>query len=81
MNGDTVLFDVSEVNEKLIKDTLNSAIIALEEKGYNPINQLVGYIISTIVSEPDLLSCLRLIWRLLIISDIIYLPSFLIFIY
>ena len=46
MNGDTVLFDVSEVNEKLIKDTLNSAIIALEEKGYNPINQLVGYIIS-----------------------------------
>ncbi len=32
MNGDTVLFDVSEVNEKLIKDTLNSAIIALEEK-------------------------------------------------
>lgn len=46
MNGDTVLFDVSEVNEKLIKDTLNSAITALEEKGYNPINQLVGYIIS-----------------------------------
>ena len=46
MNGDTVLFDVSEVNEKLIKDTLNSAIIALEEKGYNPINQLVGYISS-----------------------------------
>ena len=46
MNGDTVLFDVSEVNEKLIKDTLNSAIIALEEKGYNPINQIVGYILS-----------------------------------
>ena len=57
MNGDTVLFDVSDIKdainydaeelyEKLIKDTLNSAIIALEEKGYNPINQLVGYIIS-----------------------------------
>lgn len=42
----TILFDVSEVNEKLIKDTLTDAIEALEERGYNPINQLVGYIIS-----------------------------------
>lgn len=46
MDGNTVLFDVSEAQEMLVKDTLSSAIEALEEKGYNPINQLVGYIIS-----------------------------------
>lgn len=47
MEGNTtVLFNVSDIDEELIKDTLNSALIALEERGYNPINQLVGYIIS-----------------------------------
>ena len=45
-NTTTVLFNVSEVNEKLIKDTLRDALESLEERGYNPINQLVGYIIS-----------------------------------
>ena len=45
-NNTTVLFNVSEVNEKLIKDTLRDALESLEERGYNPINQLVGYIIS-----------------------------------
>ncbi len=46
MNDATSRFDVSSVEEEVIKDTLNSAIIALEERGYNAINQLVGYIIS-----------------------------------
>ena len=46
MDGNTTLFNVSEMNEEIIRDTLNSALIALEERGYNPINQLVGYIIS-----------------------------------
>lgn len=45
-NNDTILFDTSEVSEKLIKETLEDAIEALSERGYNPINQLVGYIIS-----------------------------------
>lgn len=45
-NNDTILFDTSEVNERLIKDTLDDAVEALSERGYNPINQLVGYIIS-----------------------------------
>ena len=42
----TILFDVSEINEKLIRDTLSEAVEALTERGYNPINQIVGYIIS-----------------------------------
>ena len=43
---DTLMFDANEVNEKLIKSTLEDAVEALAERGYNPINQLVGYIIS-----------------------------------
>ncbi len=47
MNSDsTIMFDVNEINEKLIRTTLEDAVEALTERGYNPINQLVGYIIS-----------------------------------
>lgn len=45
-SDDTILFDTSEVNNKMIKDTLADAVEVLSERGYNPINQLVGYIIS-----------------------------------
>jgi len=37
---------VNEVNEKLVRTTLEDAVESLTERGYNPINQLVGYIIS-----------------------------------
>lgn len=42
----TVLFDLSEINEELIKVTIRDAVEALAERGYNPVNQIVGYIIS-----------------------------------
>lgn len=42
----TIMFDVNELNERLIRTTLEEAVEALTERGYNPINQLVGYIIS-----------------------------------
>lgn len=45
-NNDTILFNTEELNDKLIKETLRDVIEALSERGYNPINQLVGYIIS-----------------------------------
>lgn len=45
-NEDTILFDTSELNDKIIRETLEATVIALSERGYNPINQLVGYIIS-----------------------------------
>ena len=45
-NNDTILFDSREVSDAVIKDTLRDAVEALSERGYNPINQLVGYIIS-----------------------------------
>lgn len=42
----TVLFDVDELNEANIKKTLLEVYDALEERRYNPINQLVGYLMS-----------------------------------
>lgn len=46
MTDKTSLFDVNLVKKKLISETLNEVYDALKERGYNPINQLVGYIIS-----------------------------------
>lgn len=42
----TTLYSIEEFEDKLIKDTLNDVYAALEERGYNPINQLIGYIMS-----------------------------------
>ncbi len=42
----THLFDINELNEALIESTIKDVYDALEERGYNPINQLVGYIMS-----------------------------------
>ena len=42
----TVLPIVNEVNEEVIKSTLRDVLESLEERGYNPVNQLVGYLIS-----------------------------------
>lgn len=42
----TSLFHVQDINTELIRKTLNEVYIALEERGYNPTNQLVGYLIS-----------------------------------
>lgn len=42
----TSLFDVNEFKAADIAQTLNEVYNALQEKGYNPINQIVGYLIS-----------------------------------
>lgn len=47
MDSNTMVhFDISEVNDENIKSTLRDVLESLEERGYNPINQIVGYIIS-----------------------------------
>ena len=43
---DTHLYDISIVKKKLISETLDEVYKSLEERGYNPINQIVGYLIS-----------------------------------
>ena len=42
----TSLFDVSLIKKETITATLKEVYEALEERGYNPINQIVGYLIS-----------------------------------
>ena len=46
MEEKTMFYDISKLQEELIKSTLKEIILALEERGYNPINQIVGYLIS-----------------------------------
>lgn len=43
---ETVSFKIERDGEEKIKLVLATVYKALEEKGYNPINQLVGYMIS-----------------------------------
>ena len=42
----TTLFDVVTFKSEVITKTLKEVYKSLEERGYNPINQIVGYIIS-----------------------------------
>ncbi len=42
----TSLFSVEELDEALVAKTLKEVYEALEERGYNPISQLVGYVMS-----------------------------------
>ncbi|MCI8497836.1 MAG: IreB family regulatory phosphoprotein [Bacilli bacterium] len=43
---ETRLFNVEELETTLVQKTLEEIYDALEERGYNPINQLVGYLLS-----------------------------------
>lgn len=45
MNG-TRLFNIEELETALVEKTIKEVYVALEERGYNPVNQLVGYLIS-----------------------------------
>ena len=42
----TITFSLDEVREADMKRILLTVYDALKEKGYNPINQIVGYILS-----------------------------------
>lgn len=46
MTDKTMTFRIGNENEDIMKDTLTKVYDALQEKGYNPINQIVGYILS-----------------------------------
>ncbi len=46
MHDQTMTFSVKQDRKEEIKKTLNIVYAALLEKGYNPINQIVGYILS-----------------------------------
>ncbi|MDL2274109.1 IreB family regulatory phosphoprotein [Oscillospiraceae bacterium OttesenSCG-928-G22] len=46
MNGHTRKFDLNEEREIEMRAILTSVYDSLNEKGYNPINQIVGYLLS-----------------------------------
>ena len=43
---ETVRFKLDDSNKKEISETLTDVYASLNEKGYNPINQIVGYVLS-----------------------------------
>lgn len=45
-SDNTIQFDFQKDKKDLTKEILNEVYNALIKKGYNPINQLVGYLIS-----------------------------------
>jgi uncharacterized protein (UPF0297 family) len=45
-DNETMLFKVEKEKLNVAKDILTTVYEALKEKGYNPINQIVGYILS-----------------------------------
>lgn len=46
MAEETSLFNLSVIKKENIKLTLKEVYTSLELKGYNPVNQLVGYLMS-----------------------------------
>ncbi len=42
----TSLFNVRDIDNELIRSILSEVWDSLEERGYNPSNQIVGYLIS-----------------------------------
>jgi uncharacterized protein (UPF0297 family) len=42
----TSLFDIQELDTEVVRETLKDVYSSLEERGYNPTNQIVGYLIS-----------------------------------
>ncbi len=46
MNDKTMTFSIGDETEQEIRRVLTEVYDALKEKGYNPINQIVGYILS-----------------------------------
>ena len=43
---ETVRFRLDDTNKQEINKTLTTVYRSLDEKGYNPINQIVGYVLS-----------------------------------
>ncbi len=46
MDDKTMMFSIGDQTEQEIRSILINVYDALKEKGYNPINQIVGYILS-----------------------------------
>ena len=65
--SETTIFSIYNAKDEEIRQTLKEVYDALQEKGYNPINQIVGYIMSGdptyITSHKDSRSLIRQLER------------------
>ena len=66
ISSETMMFKRSE-DKKEVAQTIREVYAALEEKGYNPVDQLVGYLLSGdptyITSHKDSLSLIHILRR------------------
>ena len=46
MERKTIMFDTAKAQQKTTREVLEAVFSALEERGYNGIDQMVGYILS-----------------------------------
>ena len=46
MHDKTMIFSITDNRDDSVRTILTSVYQALEEKGYNPISQIIGYILS-----------------------------------
>ncbi len=46
MDDKTMIFSIPDNKDDMVRTILTSVYDALEQKGYNPVNQIVGYILS-----------------------------------
>lgn len=46
MDSETTVYSVEEFDKALVEAILHEVYFSLKEKGYDPINQIVGYLIS-----------------------------------
>lgn len=46
MDSNTNLYSVEEFNQALVEALLQEVYISLKEKGYDPIHQMIGYLMS-----------------------------------
>ncbi len=74
-NGKTLMFPIANQREMEIREILGTVYNALKEKGYDPVNQLVGYILSEdptyITSHNNARSLIRKLDRDEIMSSLI----------
>ena len=77
----TILFDVNNDKAKTIDEVMQEVNKALIEKGYNPVNQIVGYVMSGdptyITSHNDARNLIQKIERDVLLEELVkrYLSS------
>ncbi|MFZ5987705.1 MAG: IreB family regulatory phosphoprotein [Bacillota bacterium] len=74
-NSETMMFNVDKEKVNEARELLLSVYQALKEKGYNPINQIVGYILSGdptyITNHQDARSVIRRLERDELLEEIL----------